>query len=424
MENALASWDNTMVRWNWKTNTWKCECGAENNPPLANFCSQCGSLADKVPLVAAPIAPAESCPPKEHMVPLRNPDLLLNIFGVALVVEKTTGNMVVFSDPLHESTSFDLFDLSRVIKGIVQVGFDQWWVYVLNSQGTLSVFPVSALSNEYMAKNTNWRLCAEDVHKFWLFKNCLFVIDEDGLKIGDTPSVHNFWAEKEKIAYKFQDIDTPFDVETLVPLQGEDFMVVLVGKNQMALLTDEGVSEPYEGFLDGGKSHWIVSNRVGLLRLAVRQGNGDVRMISFSQDNLEPIHDTLDLQATALHAIDIDGQDWFVVITSDSINLVDPLNGSVDREYPVFMRQTDMCSSFGNLVAGFQDNEDPGGLPLVALFHFDRKNGISRPRSWLLKTGLTPVTTPAGFGHSVYVLMREENQTKLHCYPLDGDREA
>ena len=79
-----------MVRWNWTKNTWECNaCRAENNPPLANFCSQCGSLTDKAIHVAAPIAPAESSPPEEHMVPLRgNPDLLLNIFGVALVVEK------------------------------------------------------------------------------------------------------------------------------------------------------------------------------------------------------------------------------------------------------------------------------------------------------------------------------------------------
>lgn len=414
-----------MVRWNWKTNTWKCnECSAKNNPPLANFCSQCGILTDKATLIAAPIAPAESRPPKEHMVPLRgNPDLLLNIFGVALVVEKATGNIVIFPNPLRESTPF--FS-PRITEGIAQVRFDQRWVYVLNTQGTLSVLPVPALSNEYMTKNTNWQPYAENVHKFWLFKNRLFVIDKESKKIktGDIPSISNFWTEGEETAYNSSEIETRFEVETLVPLQGEDFLVALVGKNQMALLTDEDVSEPYEGFLDGGKSHWIVSNRAGRHYLAIRQENGDVRIISFIQDNLEPIHDTLDLQATALHTIDIDGQDWFAVITSDSINLVDPLNGSVDREYPAFMRQTDMCSSFGNLVAGFQDNEDPGGLPLMALFHFDRNNGISRPRFWSLKTGLTPVTAPAGFGHSVYVLMREENQTKLHCYPLNGDREA
>ncbi len=415
-----------MVRWNWIKNTWKCNaCGAENNPPLANFCSQCGSLADKATLIAAPIAPAESYPPEEHMVPLRgNPDLLLNIFGVALVVEKTTGNMVVFPNPLREGIPFFL---SRIIGGIVQVCFDQWWVYALNTPGTLYVFPVSALRDEYMARNTKWRPYAENVHKFWLFKNRLFVIDKESKKIktGDIPSISNFWTEGEETAYNLSEIETRFEVETLVPLQGENFLVALVGKNQMALLTDEDVSEPYEGFLDSGKNHWIVSNRAGRHYLAIRQENGDVRIISFTQDNLEPITDTIpDLQATALHTIDIDGQDWFAVITSDSINLVDPLNGSVDREYPAFMSQTDMCSSFGNLVAGFQDNEDPGGLPLVALFHFDRNNGISRPRFWSLKMGLTPMTATAGFGHSVYVLMREENSTMLYCYPLNGDREA
>ncbi|MDE2725795.1 MAG: hypothetical protein OXI59_20700, partial [Gemmatimonadota bacterium] len=281
-----------MVRWNWKTNTWKCNaCSAENNPSLASFCSQCGTLTDKAILVAAPIAPAESLPPQEHMVPLRNPDLFLNIFGVALVVEKTTGNMVVFPNPLREGIPFFV---SRITEGIAQVCFDQWWVYVLNTQGTLYVFPVSALSDEYMARNTNWRPYAENVHKFWLFKNRLFVIDKESKKIktGDIPSISNFWAEGEEIAYNPRDIDTPFDVETLVPLQGEDFMVALVGKNNMALLTDEGVSEPYGAFLDDGKSHWVGSNREGLLRLVFRQGNGDVGIISFTQDNLEPIHDT------------------------------------------------------------------------------------------------------------------------------------
>ena len=415
-----------MVGWNWKTNTWKCnECGAENNPPLANFCSQCGTLTDKATLIAAPIAPAESRPPKEHVVPLRgNPDLILNIFGVALVVEKATGNIVVFPDPLHERLPFFL---PRITEGISQVRFDQRWVYVLNTQGTLSVLPVPALSNEYMTKNTNWQPYAENVHKFWLFKNRLFVIDKESKKIktGDIPSISNFWTEGEETAYNCSEIETRFEVETLVPLQSEDFLVALVGKNQMALLTDGGVSESYEWFLDGGKSHWIVSNRAGRHYLAIRQGNGDVRIISFTQDNLEPISDTIpDLQATALYTIDIDGQDWFVVITSDNIKLLDPLNGSVDREYSAFMSQTDMCSSFGNLVAGFQDNEDPGGLPLMALFHFDRNNGISRPRFWSLKTGLKPVTAPEGFGHSVYVLMKKENDTMLYCYPLNGDGEA
>lgn len=421
----MAFWDNTMVRWNWKTNTWKCNaCGAENNPPLANFCSQCGSLADKVPLVAAPIAPAESCPPKEYSVLLRNPDSILNIFGVALVVEKTTGNMVVFPDPFRESTPFFL---SHITEGIAQVRFDQWWIYVLNTQGNLYVFPVSALSSDYMAMNTNWWPCAENVQKFSLFKNRLLVLDETSrrIKIGDTPSIYNFWAEREESAYKPREIDTPFDIETLVPLQGEDFIVALVGKNNMALLTDEGVSEPYEGFLDDGKSHWVGSNREGLLRLAFRQGDGGVGIISFAQDNPQILQETIpDLQAGSLYIIEIDGQYWFAVITSDIINLVDPLNSNVDIEYPAFMSQTDLCSSFGNLVAGFQDNEDPGGLPLMALFHFDRNSDISRLRFWSLKTGLTPMTAPAGFGHSVYVLMKEENDTMLYCYSLNGDREA
>ncbi len=410
-----------MVGWNWTKNTWECNaCRAENNPLLANFCSQCGSLTDKAIHVAAPIAPAESSPPEEHMVPLRgNPDLLLNILGVALVVEKTTGNMVVFPEPLRESI---YFLLPRIDEGIAQIGFDQWWVYILNTQGTLSVFPVSALSDEYMAKNTNWRLCAEGVRKFWLFKNRLFVIDKDGQKIktGDIPSINNFWAEGEETAYKPRDIDMPFDVETLVPLQGEDFLVALVGENNMALLTDEGVSDLYEEFLEGGKSHWIGSNREGLLRLAFRQENGDVRIISFSQDNPQILQETIpDLQAGALHTIDIDGQYWFVAITSDDINLVNPLDRSIDRSDSFFMREMDKSTSFGNLVAGY--NEDPGGLPLVALFHFDRNSGISRLRLWSLKPGLTPMTAPAGFGHSVYVLMREKNYTKLYCYPLNED---
>ena len=413
-----------MVRWNWTKNTWECsECGAENNPPLANFCSQCGSLTDKAIHVAAPIAPAESSPPEEHMVPLRGtPDLLLNIFGVALVVEKATGNIVFFPNPLRESTPFFL---PRITEGIAQVRFDQWWVYVLNTQGTLSVFPVSALSGDHMVRGKIWWPYAENVQKFWLFKNRLFVIDKDGrkIKMGDTPSINNFWTEGEKTAYKPQDIDTPFDVETLVPLQGEDFLLVLVGENNMALLTDEGVSEPYEGLLEGGKSHLVGSNREGLLRLAFRQENGDVRIISFSQDNPQILQEIIpDLQAGALYTIDIDGQYWFVVITSDNINLVNPLDGSVDRSDSVFMREMDKSTSFGNLVAGY--NEDPGGLSLVALFHFDRNSDISRPRFWSVKTGLTPVTAPAGFGHSVYVLMKQENYTMLYCYPLNGDREA
>ena len=260
------------------------------------------------------------------------------------------------------------------------------------------------------------------VRKFWLFKNRLFVIDKDGQKIktGDIPSINNFWAEGEETAYKPRDIDMPFDVETLVPLQGEDFLVALVGENNMALLTDEGVSDLYEEFLEGGKSHWIGSNREGLLCLAFRQENGDVRMISFTQDNPQILQETIpDLQAGALHTIDIDGQYWFVAITSDDINLVNPLDRSIDRSDSFFMREMDKSTSFGNLVAGY--NEDPGGLPLVALFHFDRNSGISRLRLWSLKPGLTPMTAPAGFGHSVYVLMREKNYTKLYCYPLNED---
>ena len=166
-----------------------------------------------------------------------------------------------------------------------------------------------------MAQNTNWQSYAENVQKFWLFKNRLLVLDEAGhqIKVGDTPSINNFWSEEKETIYMSQEIDTPFDVETLIPLQGEDFMVALVGKNNMALLTDEGVSEPYEGFLDDGKrSHWVGSNREGLLRLAFRQGDGGVGIISFAQDNLEPIPYTIpDLhEATTLHTIDIVGQDW------------------------------------------------------------------------------------------------------------------
>ena len=411
-----------MVKWNWKTNTWKCnKCGAENNPPLANFCSQCGTLTDKATVIAAPIAPSESRPPKEYMVPLReNPDLLLNIFGFALVVEKTTGNMVVFPDPLCGSTPFFL---PRITEGIAHVGFDQWWVYVLNIQGTLSVFPVSALSNEYIAKKTNWQPYVENVHKFWLFKNRLLVLDEAGCKIGDTPSIHNFWAEGEETAYKSRGIDTPFDVETLVPLQGEDFLLALIGENNIALLTDKSVSKPYKGFLDDGKSHWVGSNREG--RLAFRQGDGGVGIISWAQDNLEPIPYTIpDLhEATTLHTIDIVGQDWFVAITSTDINLVNPVTRRVEKQYPTFMTEINKSTSFGNLFVGFQNNDDPAGPPLVALFRLDPNSGISRQRWWSLQN-LTPMTALAGFGHSVYVLMRDGNYTMLYCYPLNGNRET
>lgn len=414
-----------MVRWNWTKNTWKCNaCGAENNPPLANFCSQCGSLADKVPLVAAPIAPAESRPPKEYLVLLRNPDSLLNIFGVALVVEKTTGNIVVFPNPLRESISFLL---PHITEGIAQIGFDQWWIYVLNTQGTLSVFPVSALCGDHMVRGKKWSRCAENVQKFWLFKNRLFVIDKDSqkIKIGDTPSINNFWAEGEEAVYKPREIDTPFDVETLVPLQGEDFLLALVGENNMALLTDEGVSEPYKEPLDGKEYHWIGSNRKGLHCLLTRHENGDVRMFSLFQDSSLSLQESeLDLSDSgSLHAIDIDGEYWFVVVTSDSIKLVNPINNSIES-HRVPMREMDKSISFGNLVVGFQDNEDPNGLPLVSLFHFDRNSDISRLRFWSLKTGLTPMTAPAGFGHSVYVLMKEENNTMLYCYSLNEDREA
>ena len=100
----------------------------------------------------------------------------------------------------------------------------------------------------------------KNVQKFWLFKNRLLVLDEADrrkIKIGDTPPIHNFWSEGEETAYKPREINTPFDVGTLVPLQGEDFMVALVGGNQMVLLTDEGGSEPYKGFSDDGKSYWV-----------------------------------------------------------------------------------------------------------------------------------------------------------------------
>ncbi len=415
-----------MAIWHWTTTTWECDaCGATTNRPLAHFCSQCGEPAtDKVTSVAAPIASAEDRSPEERTVPLRNPDLLLNIFGVALVVEKATGNMVVFPDPLCNDSSFEL---PRISKGIAQVRFDPWWVYVLDTQGTLFVFPVSALSPEYMAPNTGWQRCAEGVHKFWLLKKQLLVLDKAGrqLKIGAIPSLSHFWAEDEEIICEPSKMETPFEVETLVPLRGEDFLLALIGKNQMALLSDEGVSDLYDEFLGDGGDHWIGLNRAGMLRLASRQGNGEVRVVSFTRDPSQKIlQDTIpDLSATALHTIDISGQDWFVVVTSDNINLVDPLTVEKVQSYEVFMERTDMCASFGNLFAGFEKNEDPGGSPLVSLFHFDRHD-ISRPHAWFFDDGLIPVTAPAGFGQGVYVLMKERNNTKLYCYSLSGKGEA
>ena len=408
-----------MVTWDWTKNAWECNaCGASDNHALANFCSRCGALiTDKVVSVAAPPSPSEDRLPEEHFVPLRCPDVLLNLFGVALVGEKASGNMTAFPDPLCESSSFDL---PRIDNGIAQVRFDQWWVYVLDAQGTLFVFPTSALRDEYMARSTEWRRCAENVHKFWLFKDRLIVLGAEGrkIKMGKVPSIQNFWDKKE-MDCESQKIETPFEVETLVPLQGRDFLVALVGKDKMALLSDEGVSDPYEGVLDGVPR--IGSNREGMLRLATRLENGEVRVVSFQRDTAQLLQDAIpDLRATALRTIDIEGQDWFVAVTSDGIYLIDPLNRDIRASREVFMKPAKLCAAFGNLVAGFQDNEDPAGLSQMALFRFDRHD-ISRLHAWSLKAGLTPVTALAGFGHCLYVLMREGNRTTLYCYALCGD---
>lgn len=407
-----------MVTWDWTKNAWECECGFADNHALANFCSRCGALnTDKAVSVAAPPSPSEDRLPEERFVPLRGPDVLLNLFGVALVGEKARGNMTAFPDPLRESSSFDL---PRIDKGIAQVRFDQWWVYVLDAQGTLFGFPTSALRDESMARSTEWRRCAENVHKFWLFKDRLIVLGEEGrqLKMGKVPAIQNFWQKKE-MDYEPQKIETPFEVETLVPLQGKDFLLALVGKDEMALLSDEGVSDPYEGVLDG--SPCIGSNREGMLRLAARLENGEVRVVSFLRDTAQLLQDPIpDLRATTLRTIDIEGQDWFVAVTNDGIYLIDPLNRDIAARREVFMKPANRCASFGNLVAGFQDNEDPAGLSQMALFRFDR-HAISRLHAWSLKAGLNPVTAPAGFGHCLYVLMREGNRTTLYCYALCGD---
>ena len=71
------------------------------------------------------------------------------------------------------------------------------------------------------------------------------------------------------------------------------------------------------------------------------------------------------------------------------------------------MIEINKSTSFGNLFVGFQNNDDPASPPLVALFHLDPNSGVSRQRWWSLQN-LTPVTAPAGFGHSVYVLMRKK----------------
>ena len=406
-----------MVAWDWKTNTWACgECGASGNHALANFCARCGEpVADKVASVAAPISSLEDCPIEEHFV-LRSPDVLLNIFGVALVVEKTSGNATAFPDPLRENSSFEL---PRIDNGIDQVRFDQWWVYVLDARGTLFGFPTSALRSEDMTRHTNkWRLCAEKVHNFWSFKDRLIVLGEEDrkIKMGKIP-MPNFGAGEE-MDYKPRERETPFEVETVVPLHGGDFRATLIGKNKMASLSDKGVSDPREVSLDG--DHWIGSYRGDTPRLATRLENGEGEVVSFSRDEI--FQDRIpDLRATALYTIDIDRQDWFVAVTSDSIHLIDPLN-SDNSSHKVFMKQADMCTSFGNLFAGFQGNEDPArsSQQMLVVFQFDR-HAISRLYAGSLKADLAPVTAPAGFGHCLYVLLKESNTTKLCCYSLGGD---
>lgn len=406
-----------MIKWDWNENTWACgECDASDNHALANFCARCGDpIADKAASVAAPISPLEDCPIEEHVIPLANPDVLLNIFGVALVVEKASGNATAFPDPLRESRSFEL---PRLDNEIAQVGFDPWWVYVLDIQGALFVFPTSALSDEPMARNTGWRRCAEKVRNFWPFKDRLLVLGEEDrqIKMGEIPSVTN-WADGE-IDYEPKKMETPFEVETLVPLQGGDFQAMLVGNDKMALLSDKGVSESREVSLDGG--HWIGSNRGDMPRLATRLGNGEIGVVSF-----QPLHQGIipDLRAIALDTVDIDGQAWFVAVTSDGIHLIDPLSRGIRANYKVFMKRADMCTSFGNLVAGFQDNADPARSQMLAVFRFDR-DGISRLYAESLKAGLSPVTAPAGFGNRVYVMIEESNMTKLHCYSLGGGGRA
>ena len=411
-----------MIKWDWNENTWACgECGASDNHALANFCARCGDpIANKAASVAAPISPLEDCPIEERDVPLANPDVLLNIFGVALVVEKASGNATAFPNPLRESRSFEL---PRLDNGIAQVRFDPWWVYVLDIQGALFVFPTSALSDELMARNTEWRRCAEKVRNFWPFKDKLLVLgtEDRQIKMGEIPSVAN-WVAGE-MDYEPIKMKTPFEVETLVPLHGGDFRAALVGNDKMALLSDEGVSESREVPLDGG--HWIGSNRGGRPRLATRLENGEVEVVSFQRDTSQILQDVIpDLQATALDTVDVEGQGWFVAVTSDGIHLIDPLSRDIRANYKVFMKRANGCTSFGNLVAGFQDNADPArSSQMLAVFRFDR-DGISPLYAGSLKADLSPVTAPAGFGNRVYVMIEESNMTKLHCYSLGGGGKA
>lgn len=424
-----------MAQWNWEQQTWTCEqesCGHRDNLALANFCAACGvPLEEKSTNCSASIPIGEGDEPKRRNLILRNADLLLNIFGVALIIDRSTGKMACYPDPFLEGRTFGIPAVPPN-KGLQQVVFDRWCVYALDTEGRVWAYPIPALSDETMVQKTAWRVWCEGAERILVYQEYLVTVSGSGRRIQawkvDAGYYSLFWpAQAQWVPDPTHVFDgLPFRVEQVVPMRGRGFLLGLIGQQEVALFsTERRVHGHDQTFRPEGSRDWTGANR-GLPKLAAVRPGGEIFILSFMADMNRTFQEGLGSDPQGVvHCIEVEGAECFLVITSGGLQLIDPLdvqarvsNSSVLRtpNHREHTQHSHLYSSFGNLAAGFQ--VDQAGQTLFSVFSAERNGRIQRRRFWAMDAGLRPVAPPAGFGRRLYLLCRSHNTLRLVCYDL------
>ena len=208
---------------------------------------------------------------------------------------------------------------------------------------------------------------------------------------------------------------------------GDGLYMGLIGQQGVALFSGEsgeyGVQCHDPQYQPSGNQNWVGTNRSGRPKMAAIGPHGHMVILSFGPSSMRQEVHLTDLQVTKVLPIDIDGEDWFLVVTADDIRLVDPLyshlySHQTSQGRAVVTRYAPFYNTFGNLAVGFETVPLTTGQLLFSAFSATRDLGFPVRLFWPMEREAAPIAPPAGFGRSIYLLVQKRPNIYLVCYDL------
>ncbi|NKB71916.1 MAG: hypothetical protein GKR89_32980 [Candidatus Latescibacteria bacterium] len=464
--------------WNYTDHTWTCrqeDCGHDGNHALANFCVRCSEpYQDKFVNFVPILSDRDSNEPRSFLLNgIGSIDVLLNVFGLAVLVDKSQGELHVYN-PLIGRDGGHMYSLKPVGGGttgpqaLQQVVFDQWWIYALTQEGRLYILPVSCLAEEHAAARTEWfqvqtqaariALLAVEGDRVFLVEKTNQDPDRLFVYLAGYSSVIQYWGGKDALRTGTESggIDpsepiltplldgwiAPHPIQQLIPLAGKDHMDMYNNRreentriglwygDEIALLSIEHPDQHQLYTLNEkpgtGPDNQDFSvkgiHQMQACRIAYIGTQGDLIVLTwwdngdFLQEKRLPGFAPLAVSHLGIQT----ESDWesdarLGLLNHSHAVVLDTTSQESQSQWPtagtVSLQFTEYSSFFGNMLAVYEQPE--GNRPLqFSLIQFYEAGDPARRRSWNIEGHKIPIAPPAGYGKYVYAVVEDPKRLR------------